>query len=153
MTDKDKSLVPIQRDLVASLDRQLTLTEKLLTTTRSAQGLLDVFCVPKDGTIEDAVNKVRPGGTIKIAKSEYFIEQGIFVDKPLRIEGEGMEETTVSYRPLENSSSYLSNEDSESNYLFSFITKGKIEINNICLKANNNYLNFILNICADEVQI
>ena len=73
-----KALVPYQRGIVASVGRQLAITEKLLPTGWFLQHGFDVFCVPRDGSIEDAVEKVRPGGTIRIAKGQYVVEQGIF---------------------------------------------------------------------------
>jgi len=55
----------------------------------------DVFIVPTDGSLEHAIDKVSSGGQILIKKGEYYLEDTILIDKPLRIMGEGFDATYI----------------------------------------------------------
>lgn len=57
--------------------------------------MTDKFYVPQDGTIEDAVATIQPGGTIKISAGRYVLKETLLIEKPLRLEGAGIENTFV----------------------------------------------------------
>jgi len=53
------------------------------------------FFVPQDGTIEDAVAIIQPGGIIKISAGRFILQEPLLIEKSLRLEGEGSGETVV----------------------------------------------------------
>src|SRR6185369_10903220 len=96
MSDDSRAIVPVgQRGVVASVSRQIAITEKVLGRIQSVQNLLDVFNVPADGTFEEAVQRVRPDGLITIAAGRYVLDVGITISKPLRIMGAGRDLSVI----------------------------------------------------------
>lgn len=80
MSESSRAIVPLgQRGVVASVDRQFAITEKLVGRIQFAQNLLDVFNVPQDGSFEDAIDKIRPDGLITIAAGRYILEAGVTI--------------------------------------------------------------------------
>ena len=57
--------------------------------------MTDILFVPQDGTLEDAVAKIQPGGIVKIHAGRYMLQETLLIEKPLRFEGEGFEKTVV----------------------------------------------------------
>lgn len=51
--------------------------------------------VPQDGTIEDAVAKIQPGGIVAISDGRHILKATLLVEKPLRLEGAGTEKTVI----------------------------------------------------------
>ena len=90
MKDEPHPLVLLNNRLPAKVGKQLAITEKLLANRKC-----DIFHVPQDGTIEQAVAKIAPGGTIRIAAGEYWLDGSLLIAKPLRFEGAGMKETII----------------------------------------------------------
>ena len=89
-------LVTVTNRLPARVDKQLALTEKILANRKGAVFQpVNVFHVPRDGTIKEGVAKIAPGGTISIAKGEYVLGKSLLIEKPPRLEGAGMEETIM----------------------------------------------------------
>jgi hypothetical protein len=77
MSDDSHAIVPLgQRGVVASVSRQIAITEKLLTRIQSVQNLLDVFNVPQDGSFEDTINRIHPDDSITIADGRYVLDVG-----------------------------------------------------------------------------
>lgn len=88
------SLVPQQHRTLTIIGKQLRFNKKI----QAAWGVAvtaDEFHVPRDGSLYDAVERVRPGGTIRIAAGEYRIDRVIHINKPLSIIGEGKELTVL----------------------------------------------------------
>ena len=96
MSDANRAIVPLgQRVIVASVNRQFAITEKLVGSIQTAQNLFDVFNVPLDGSFEEAIDKIRPNGLITIAAGRYILEAGVTITKPLRIKGAGRNESII----------------------------------------------------------
>lgn len=97
MSDNSRAIVPVgQRGVVASVRRQIAITEKLLGRIQSVQNLLDVFNVPQDGSFEEAIIRIRPGGLITIAAGRYILDAGVTINKPLRIMGADRDLTIIA---------------------------------------------------------
>jgi hypothetical protein len=59
MSENSRAVMSLgQSGIVASIDRQLAITEKLVGSIQSAQRLLDVLKVPQDGSFEDACDAI-----------------------------------------------------------------------------------------------
>lgn len=93
-TDEGKALVPQQTGALAIIGKQIQLTNKILNAHRLAI-VAEEFHVPRDGSLYDAVERVRPGGTIRIAAGEYRIDRVIHINKPLSIIGDGREKAVL----------------------------------------------------------
>jgi len=93
-TEESTALVPRQTGALAIIGTQLRLKKKILDTHRLAT-TFDEFHVPRDGSLYDAVERVKPGGTIRIAAGEYRIDRVIHINKPLSIIGEGKEQSVL----------------------------------------------------------
>ena len=62
MSEDNRAIVPLGlRGVVASVNRQLAITEKLVGKIQSAQDLLDVFNMPQVGRFEDAIIAIVKG--------------------------------------------------------------------------------------------
>ena len=91
-TEESTALAIRQTGALAIIGTQLRLKKKILDAHRLAT-LVDEFHVPQDGSLFDAVERVRPGGIIQIATGEFRIDKAIHITKPLSIVGEGKEHT------------------------------------------------------------
>lgn len=67
--DESSALVVRQSGALAIIGTQLRLKKKILDAHRLAT-TPDEFHVPRDGSLYDAVERIRPGGTIRIAAGE-----------------------------------------------------------------------------------
>lgn len=94
MNETNKQLVPVQKNTLAVIKKQLDITDRLLKE-RALALTPDVFNVPADGTFEEAVQRVRPDGLILIAAGRYVLEAGVKITKPLRIKGAGRDLTII----------------------------------------------------------
>lgn len=90
MSSNDNAIVPYSGGaLVATVGRRLNIIDKLLQSRLSELIQCDAFYVPRDGSLELAVNMVQPNGLIVVTKGNYTLESAIVIDKPLRIVGAG----------------------------------------------------------------
>ena len=78
-----------QKALVASVGRQVKITDKLLARIGG-----QAFRVPQDGSIYDAVERIRAGGTILLAAGEYLFDRVLHISKALTIVGEDKDTTS-----------------------------------------------------------
>jgi hypothetical protein len=97
MSDKNRAIVAVgQRGVVASVTRQVTITEKLISRIQALQAIPDVFYVPQDGSIEEGISRVRPGGLISIGEGRFILDTPVVITKPLRIKGAGKKLTIIA---------------------------------------------------------
>lgn len=138
MSDDSRAIVPVgQRGVVASVSRQIAITGKLLGRILSVQNLLDVFNVPQDGSIEDAIIRIRPGGLISIAAGRYILDAGVTITKPLRIKGAGCGATII--------------ESSVKGAILSVETDGLFAMENVGILKTGEHPGDLLSISVREV--
>ncbi len=89
----DKAIVPVQRSIVSLVETQIQIIDKVLLRHKRE---VDVFSVPSDGTLYEAVNRVRPGGTIHISAGEFNLDTVLHIRKPLSIVGIGRNATRIT---------------------------------------------------------
>lgn len=138
MSDDNRAIVSVgQRGVVASVSRQIAITEKVLGRIQPDQNLLDVFNVPADGTFEEAVQRVRPGGLITIDAGRYILDVGVIISKPLKIKGMGSDLTVI--------------ESSVKGTILSVETDGLFAMENVGVLRAGEQTGNLLSISAREV--
>lgn len=78
--------------LLQSVGKQIKIVEKILSKSLV---FVDIFHVPEDGSLKEAVRKVKSGGKVIIAAGEYSLLDTLTIDKSLVLEGAGHERTVI----------------------------------------------------------
>ena len=92
MIDKE-ALVPVRCEVVSIVRNQIKITKKIINSL--VEGI-EVFHVPRDGTLYDAVERTRSGGKIYVAEGKYSLDRILNISKPLSIIGKGKNATIIS---------------------------------------------------------
>jgi len=94
-TEDNNVPVPKQAGALSIIDKQLQLKNRILDTHRNATAV-DEFHVPRDGSLYEAVERLRPSGTIWVESGTYQIDKVLHITKPLSIVGVGEERALLT---------------------------------------------------------
>lgn len=135
MNETGKQIVLRRENSLAVVGRQLDIADRLLKERELALQV-DEFHVPADGTFEEAIKLVRPDGLISIAAGRYILEDGVTINKPLRIKGAGQDSTII--------------ESSCSAIIICVNTEGSFAIENISILKSGEHLDDLVMILANN---